>query len=114
MEAEHEKRVTHLQGVAARRFGQRLLARGWGGWFEQYALRQRHALLLSAVGGRLLRPRLAAAIGHWRRDWDVALRGDMKAGTADLFIKAAFCAWSTVTSSCSQLSEPYARIEQSI
>ena len=71
-EEEHERRVDHLQGVAVRRLGQVGLARGWGAWLDMHVrhTRQRSALLM--VAGRMLRPRVAAALGAWRRDWEAA------------------------------------------
>ena len=69
LEAEREKRVEHLQQVAARRIGQMGLARGWRGWpaeWEAAAWRQR---MLKQAAARLARPALAASLGHWRHDW---------------------------------------------
>ena len=70
-EAEREKRVVHLQHVAARRIGNRHLARGWTAWFFKFDEARRQRQMLLAAGGRLLRPKLSAALAHWRTDWEV-------------------------------------------
>jgi hypothetical protein len=68
-EAEHEKRVGHLQSMAARRLGNRSLARGFGGWHEQWAHRARQRQLLARAGARLQRPALVACMFEWRTAW---------------------------------------------
>ena len=73
LEEEREKRVAHLQGVAARRIQQMGLARGWSGWLDGYLQHQMHQRMLRQAASRLLRPKLAAAAAHWRRSWDCLL-----------------------------------------
>ena len=73
LEAERERRVAHLQEVAARRIGQMGLARGWSSWYGQWAERVRQLLLVRAAGARLTRPKLAASFGGWRRDWETVV-----------------------------------------
>ena len=70
LEEEREKRVAHLQGVAARRIQQLGLARGWSAWAEAYEQRLMHQRMLRQAASRLLRPKLAAAAAHWRRSWE--------------------------------------------
>ena len=69
LEREREKRVEHLQRVAARRLGQLGLARGWSGWLAQHEEQQRVMQLLKHAGGRLMRPKLTASFVEWRDDW---------------------------------------------
>jgi hypothetical protein len=80
LEAEREKRVEHLQGVAARRIGQMGLARGWSGWHEQWSEKRRRRQLLQAAGARLMRPMLAASLSHWRQDWAACARAASERG----------------------------------
>ena len=70
LEAEREKRVAHLQQVAARRVMQMGLARGWSAWLEQYDTHLMHQRMLKQAAARLLRPKLAAAATHWRMEWE--------------------------------------------
>ena len=84
VEEEREKRVNHLQQVAARRLGQMVLARGWGGWHETWASAYRRQRLLKAAGARLQRPMLAATLGHWRQDWSAAVRAAVERGHEQL------------------------------
>ena len=69
LDEEREKRVDHLQQIAARRIGQMGLARGWGAWHEVYAQKARHQQMLKGVGARMRKPALHATFGHWRQDW---------------------------------------------
>ena len=69
-EEEREKRVEHLQEMAVRRLGRMELARGWGGWLETYLVAARQKRQLAAAVGRLQRPKLAACVSQWRRDWE--------------------------------------------
>ena len=73
LEAEREKRVAHVQQIAVRRLGQMALARGWSSWHELWEVRSQEQRRLRAVGGRLMRPKLSAALSHWRHDWEAAL-----------------------------------------
>ena len=70
LEEEREKRVAHLQGVAARRIQQMGLARGWSAWLDGYLQHQMHQRMLRQAASRLMRPKLAAAAAHWRRSWE--------------------------------------------
>ena len=47
LEQEKEKRVKHLQSVAARRIGQMGLARGWSGWHDMWKEKVRRRNLLT-------------------------------------------------------------------
>ena len=60
--------------MCCRRIGQLGLARGWSAWAAQWEERTRQQRLLAAAGARLLRPKLAASIAHWRSDWEAAER----------------------------------------
>ena len=71
-EEEREKRVEHLQGVAARRITQAALSRGWSTWIDQYFEAKRERQLLRAAGARLTRPALSACLSMWQREWEVA------------------------------------------
>ena len=82
-EAAREARAAHLQEVAARRLSQMGLARAWGAWAEEAETRAAQARMLRAVGARLLRPKLAACVGAWRRDWEEAARLSLAKQRAD-------------------------------
>ena len=69
LEAEKEKRIAHLQQMAVRRMMQAGLTKGWQTWLDLYEERQRSMRMLAAAAGRLMRPALAAALTHWRIDW---------------------------------------------
>ena len=79
LEEQKEKRVAHLQQMAARRFGKAEYLRGWTAWLDLYQEQQRHKRMLAAAAARLLRPKLAASITHWRVDWDAARQATIKA-----------------------------------
>jgi hypothetical protein len=70
---EKEQRVEHLAQKAIRRIGNQGIMRGFSAWQEQYLEAARHKRMLAAAGARLARPQLAAAVAHWRADWDAAL-----------------------------------------
>ena len=69
LEEEREKRVEHLAKVGIRRMFQHGLAKGWTTWHDSYLEKARQKRLLKASAGRLMKPRLAAAVTHWLRDW---------------------------------------------
>jgi hypothetical protein len=71
-EAEKEKRVAHLQKQAMRRIANAGIASGFTTWQEQWEEQARQKRMLAAAGARLSRPALAAAVAHWRTDWQVA------------------------------------------
>ena len=75
LQREREERIAHLQQMAARRLGQMDLARGWCAWLEMYDARRQTLDLLRGAAGRLIRPKIAAAVAHWQCDWrDAELR----------------------------------------
>ena len=43
--------------------------RGWSGWHGQWEAATRQKRMLAAAGARLAKPGLAAAVAHWRKDW---------------------------------------------
>ena len=62
LEEQKEKRVAHLQQMAARRMGQMDLANGFGTWQDQWAEVARQKRMLAAAGARLQRPQLVASL----------------------------------------------------
>ena len=70
---EKERRVEHLQRVAARRIGLGAVARVEA-WHAAWEERRRQRQMLASAGARLLRPKLAASFGAWRRDWELLAR----------------------------------------
>merc|ERR1719183_3066917 len=68
-EAAHEKRVAHLQQMAAKRMMQAGLTKGWQTWLDMYLEHQRHQRMLASAAGRLMKPALSAALSAWREDW---------------------------------------------
>ena len=65
-EEEREKRVEHLQQIAARRLGQLSLARGWTSWVTLWEEKVRVTNLLKQTTSRLLKPKMAASYAQWR------------------------------------------------
>ena len=63
--------------MAARRIGQQGLSRGWTAWQELYDEQVAQRQMLASAGARLLRPKLAASIAHWRAHWEAAARTAM-------------------------------------
>ena len=49
------------------------LIRGWTAWQEQWETAARQKRMLAAAAARLARPALAAAVAHWRGEWEAAL-----------------------------------------
>ena len=68
-EVEREKRVAPIAQMSAKRMGNRKLASGWTAWHGGWAEKRRQRQMLATAGARLLRPKLAASLAHWRRDW---------------------------------------------
>ena len=79
LEAQKEKRVAHLQQMAVKRMMQAGLTKGWQTWLDLYEERQRSMRMLAAAAGRLMRPALAAALTHWRIDWQQMQQAAIKA-----------------------------------
>ena len=69
-----------MQQRAALRLGKRELSKGWQAWLDPYLERRRHMRMLAAASGRLARPALAAALAHWRTDWQEELRAALEEG----------------------------------
>ena len=84
LETEKEKRVKHIGEMAAKRMGSRKLASGWTAWHGGWAEKRRQRQMLATAGAQLLRPKLAASLAHWRRDWSrgAADEGDVREGAA--------------------------------
>eukprot|EP00964_Phaeocystis_antarctica_P152584 scaffold120545_cov51-Phaeocystis_antarctica.AAC.1 len=69
---ERTGRVEALAGKAMKRIKNAGILAGWGAWHEQWEVAARQKRMLAAAGARLARPALAAAVAHWRADWDAA------------------------------------------
>ena len=50
------------------------LIRGWTAWQEQWETAARQRRMLAAAAARLARPALAAAVAHWRGEWEGAVQ----------------------------------------
>ena len=61
-EIEREERVQHIAQVGIRRIMQQGLAKGWTAWHDKWVTLSRQRNLLKASAGRLMKPRLAAAV----------------------------------------------------
>ena len=70
-EMARERRVLHLQQVAARRISQMELSRGWLTWLTNYEMHARNRRMLRQVAARLSRPKLTASFIEWRRDYEL-------------------------------------------
>ena len=81
-EAAHEKRIAHLQQMAARRMMKAGLTKGWQTWQDAYLERQRHLRMLAGAAGRLMKPKLTAALVHWRVDWATERERELLKGQA--------------------------------
>merc|ERR1740133_658232 len=71
-EKAKEARVEQLTHKAIKRICNQGIMRGFSAWSEQYFAAARQKRMLAAAGARLARPALAAAVAHWRADWDAA------------------------------------------
>ena len=47
--------------------------RGFSAWQAQWETTARQKRMLAAAAARLTRPALAAAVAHWRGEWEAAL-----------------------------------------
>ena len=65
-----------------RRLGKRDLSRGWQTWLDGWLERQRHMRMLAGAAGRLMKPKLAAAVTAWREDWAEEQRRILEEGQA--------------------------------
>ena len=70
LEEEREKRVQNIAQVGIRRMFQGALAKGWSAWHDMWAENRRQQQLLARSAGRLAKPKLVAALSHWRKDWE--------------------------------------------
>ena len=77
LEQEREKRVAHLQSVAARRITQLALSKGWQTWFESYLAGLRCRQLLAGCAARMAKPKLVACYRAWYHSWDDEMRKDL-------------------------------------
>ena len=68
LEAEKHKRVERTREMAVRRIFRRDLTRGWQAWHDLYWDAKYRQNLLKASAARLARPKLAAAMVHWREE----------------------------------------------
>ena len=68
LEKERAKRVEQLAKVGVRRIMQGALAKGWTAWHDMWAAKMRQKRLLAQSAARLSKPKLAAAVTHWRKD----------------------------------------------
>jgi len=87
LDAERDKRIVHLQQVAARRISQMGLARGWHGWVDTHVEHKRRTQLLVAAGSRLIRPKLAASMFAWRASYQLSLSQQQEASYADKLVQ---------------------------
>ena len=69
LEAE-KQRVEHIAQVGLRRMFQGKLAKGWTAWLDMYLEKVHQQRLLAQSAGRLAKPKLSAALTHWRKDWE--------------------------------------------
>ena len=69
LEEEKERRVEHLQRVAARRIGLGAVARGWSAWHAAWEERRRQRQMLASAGARPGR-----SVAHWRGAWERRVR----------------------------------------
>ena len=65
-----EKRIEELRYKAMKRIKNQGIMRGWSAWQELWEERVTERQMLAAAGGRLLKPKLAASLAHWRHDWE--------------------------------------------
>ena len=71
---EREERVEALAGKAMRRIQNAGIIAGWTAWQEQWETAAWQKRMLAAAGARLARPALAAAVAHWRGEWEGAVQ----------------------------------------
>ena len=89
MEEEREKRVAHAQHMAMMRLTKRDLVLGWTCWHDKYQAYSRSKRLLQGAGARLLKPKLVAAVKHWRRDWEVEVLSNARMSQAERLTQEA-------------------------
>ena len=65
---------------AAKRLSNLGTARCFNSWLDSIEEQERMRRMLAGAAGRLARPALAAALAHWRNDWDVARRFALEGG----------------------------------
>ena len=66
-----EERIARMQLNAARRLGMSQLGRAWTTWRDTFFQSQRTVRLIRAAIGRLTLPKRAAALSHWRHEWEL-------------------------------------------
>ena len=68
-QAERERRIEQVGQMAMLRIVKKDLALGWTTWYDLYEARARSKRLLQGAAGRIAKPKLAAAVSWWRRDY---------------------------------------------
>ena len=89
MAEEREKRVEELYKKSAKRMGNQGILRGWTAWHDKYEDHVRQKQMLASAGGRLLRPKLAASLAHWRVLYEASVREREEAAAAERIAQAA-------------------------
>ena len=84
---EREKRIEHAQHMAMMRLTKRDLVLGWSTWHDKYQIHARQKRLIQRAGARVLLPKLTAALGHWRTDWEVSEREKRQMTVEERFAK---------------------------
>ena len=67
---ERERRVEHLQQLGLKRLRNMSLARGWSAWHDKWTEHAHKLRLMKNASSMLLKPKLVAAYGSWRREWE--------------------------------------------
>ena len=68
-EAAREARVEQMKAKAMGRIKNQGIMAGWSQWHEVWAEAAKQRRQLAAVGAKLTRPGLVAALAHWKADW---------------------------------------------
>ena len=74
VQAERQARIEYIQNLALRRMLRQGVSRAWLAWRNHCLAALRSQRLLRAATTRLLKPKKAASLAHWRRDWELAAR----------------------------------------
>ena len=68
-QAERERRIEQVGQMAMLRIVKKDLALGWTTWYGSVRGKARSKRLLQGAAGRIAKPKLAAAVSWWRRDY---------------------------------------------
>ena len=81
-EREKAARIEYLTKKAGARIKNQGIMRGWTAWSDLFEGEKAQRQMLASAGARLMRPKLAASLAHWRGDYEATVVARRALGAA--------------------------------